>query len=151
MANDIKMDKDKVITLYHQLISAWNERNAGVMAECFDKGGEMIGFDGSDIAGSDVIHSHLHQIFSSHPTPPYVRKVRSIRFVSDDVAILRAIVGMVPPGKTELMPALNAHQTLTAIKVDGDWKIAFFQNTPAQYHGRPELVQQMTEELKELL
>ncbi len=26
-----------------------------------------------------------------------------------------------------------------------------FQNTPAQFHGRPELVQQLTEELRQLL
>jgi len=28
--------------------------------------------------------------------------------------------------------------------------IALFQNTPAQFHGRPELAQQLTEELRQL-
>ncbi|MGZ4033139.1 MAG: SgcJ/EcaC family oxidoreductase, partial [Tumebacillaceae bacterium] len=32
-----------------------------------------------------------------------------------------------------------------------DWQIALFQNTPAQFHGRPELVEQMTAELRELI
>jgi hypothetical protein len=27
----------------------------------------------------------------------------------------------------------------------------FFQTTPAQYHGRPELVQQLTDELRQCL
>jgi hypothetical protein len=31
------------------------------------------------------------------------------------------------------------------------WRIALFQNTPAQFHGRPELVQQLTEQLRQLL
>jgi hypothetical protein len=42
-------------------------------------------------------------------------------------------------------------QTLIAVKRDGQWRIVLFQNTPAQLHGRPELVQAMTEELRQLL
>jgi hypothetical protein len=35
---------------------------------------------------------------------------------------------------------------------DEETKIrALYQNTPAQFHGRPELVQKMTEELQQLL
>jgi hypothetical protein len=67
------------------------------------------------------------------------------------VAILRAIVGMVPPGQTDLNPAVNAHQTLVAAKRAGTWQIELLQTTPAQFHGRPDLVQHMTEELRQLL
>lgn len=81
----------------------------------------------------------------------YVAKIKSVRFLAPDVAILRAIVGMVPPGQSDLNPAVNAFQTLVATRHDGQWLIALFQNTPAQFHGRPELVQQMTEELRQLL
>ena len=42
-------------------------------------------------------------------------------------------------------------QTLMAAKQDGQWRIALFQNTLAQFHGRPELVQELTEELRQLL
>jgi hypothetical protein len=58
---------------------------------------------------------------------------------------------MVPPGKNEINPERNAVQSLIAIKQDGDRKIALFQNTPAQFHGRPELVEGMTKELSEFL
>jgi uncharacterized protein (TIGR02246 family) len=78
-----------------------------------------------------------------------VSKVRSVRLVSPEVALLRASVGMVPPGQEDLNPALNAHQTLVAAKRAGRWRIALLQTTPAQFHGRPELVQQMTEELRQ--
>ena len=83
-------------------------------------------------------------------TAPYVSKVRSVLLLSPDVAILRAIVGMVPPGQVDLNPALNAHQTVAA-KRDGIWRIELLQTTPAQFHGRPDLVQQMTEELRQVL
>jgi hypothetical protein len=64
------------------------------------------------------------------------------------VAMLRAVSGVIPAGQSDLNPALNAQQTLIAIKRDGVWRIALYQNTPAQFHGRPDLAQRLTEELR---
>ncbi|HEY7975098.1 MAG TPA: DUF4440 domain-containing protein, partial [Ktedonobacterales bacterium] len=52
---------------------------------------------------------------------------------------------------TTINPTLNAIQTLIVCQRDGVWRIALFQNTPAQFHGRPDLVAQMTDELQQLL
>jgi uncharacterized protein (TIGR02246 family) len=141
----------EVQTLYQKLIDAWNNRSARGMAETFTVEGELIGFDGSQAIGREEILLHLTPIFENHPTPPFISKVKDIRIFRSDFAILRAIAGMVPPGKTDLVPELNAHQTLVAVKREGRWLIELFQNTPAHFHGRPELVKQMTEELRQLL
>jgi uncharacterized protein (TIGR02246 family) len=143
--------QNEVHVLYQQLIDAWNKRSAQGMAELFLEDGEMIGFDGSQIMGREQIFSTLHSIFDNHPTAPFVSKVKAIRLLSADVALLRAIVGMVPPGQADLNPAVNAHQTLVAVQKNGVWRIELFQNTPAQFHGRPDLVEQMSDELRELL
>jgi uncharacterized protein (TIGR02246 family) len=141
----------EVRALYHRMLDGWNRRSADAMAGPFAEDGELIGFDGSQVQGRAGIVAHLDPIFRDHPTPPYVSKVKAVRFLTPEVAIVRADAGMVPPGKTDLEPALNAVQTLIAVK-DGDtWRIALFQNTPAQFHGRPDLVRQMTEELRQLL
>jgi len=58
---------------------------------------------------------------------------------------------MVPPGQVDLNPAVNAHQTVVVAKRDGIWRIELLQTTPAQFHGRPDLVQRMTEELRQVL
>ncbi|MED0658826.1 MULTISPECIES: SgcJ/EcaC family oxidoreductase [Bacillus] len=142
---------NEVQALYQQLIDGWNNRSARAMADQFAEDGEMIGFDGSQAIGREEIFSHLDPIFKEHPTPPFVTKVKNVRFLDSDAAILRAIAGMVPPGQSEIDPKLNTHHTLVAVKKDGKWRIALFQNTPAQFHGRPELVEQMTEELRQLL
>jgi len=97
------------------------------------------------------IGASLTQIFAEHVTAPYIAKIRAVRFLTPAVALLRAGVGMIPPGQTKLNPAVNSIQTLIAIKQDASWKITLFQNTPAQFHGRPELVQQLTDELRRLL
>jgi len=65
--------------------------------------------------------------------------------------MLMAVSGMVPAGKEELDPALNAIQSLIAVRKRDGWKIALFQNTPAAWHGRPEDSKQLTEELRKAL
>jgi uncharacterized protein (TIGR02246 family) len=144
-------DEMEVRTLYRQLLDGWNQRNADVFAAPFAEDGEVIGFDGSQMSGRVEIAATLGQIWASHITAPYVSKVRSVRLLSPEVAILRTIVGMVPPGQLDLNPAVNAHQTVVAAKRDGTWRIELLQTTPAQFHGRPDLVQQMTEELQQVL
>ena len=74
-----------------------------------------------------------------------------MRFLAPGVAVLRAVADMVPPWQSDLNPAVNTIQTLVAAEHDGQWHIALFQNTPAQFHGRPELAQELTEELRQLL
>jgi uncharacterized protein (TIGR02246 family) len=147
----MESDEDEVRALYRRMVDGWNTRDANAYAATFAEEGEAIGFDGSPMAGRAEIAETLQDIFADHPTAAYVTKVRGVRFLTPEVAILRAIVGMVPPGSADLNPQVNALQTLVAAKSDGEWRIALLQNTPAQFHGRPELIQQMTQELREVL
>lgn len=133
--------------LYRQLIDAWNKRDADAFAELFILDGETVGFDGSHYNGRGAIHEEIKKVFASHPTAPYVTKIQSVITVTTDVAVVRAIAGMAPPGQTELDPKLHAIQRLTAVFRSGDWRVALFHTTPAQFHGRPEALGQMTAEL----
>ncbi|MBT2737592.1 SgcJ/EcaC family oxidoreductase [Neobacillus sp. C211] len=141
----------EVKAIYAQLLDAWNDRSAEGMAELFADDGENIGFDGSQSIGRQEIFSHLKPIFEHHPTARFVSKVKDVRFLGSEIAILRAIAGMVPPKQSDLNPNVNTHHTLVVVKRNGDWRIQLFQNTPAQFHGRPELVEKMTAELRELI
>jgi len=117
----------------------------------FAEVGNVVGFDGSEVNGRAAIEAHLSQIFRDHPTAAYVAKVREVRFLTPEVAVLRGVAGMVSPGQTALHPGVNAIQTLVAARHAGGWKIELFQNTPAAFHGRPELSAALTEELSQLL
>ncbi|UFJ41722.1 SgcJ/EcaC family oxidoreductase [Brevibacillus humidisoli] len=142
---------NEIEALYRQLLEAWNNQHARGMAELFLEEGELIGFDGSQAIGQDEIYSHLNPIFRDHPTARFVSKVKGVRILDAKAAILRAIAGMVPRGQSDINPAANTHHTLVVLHHNGKWRIQLFQNTPAQFHGRPELVEQMTEELRALL
>jgi uncharacterized protein (TIGR02246 family) len=144
-------DEGSVRALYHDLLDCWNRRNPQAMAALFADDGNLVGFDGSTVNGRSDIEAHLRPIFADHPTSKYVSKIREVRFLKPDLALVRAVVGMVPPGKSDINPAVNAIQSLVAVRENGRWRVALFQNTPAQFHGRPELAQQLTEELRQLL
>jgi uncharacterized protein (TIGR02246 family) len=111
----------------------------------------VIGYDGSEMFGRDEVASQLGQIFADHRTATYVTKVRSVKQLGPDTALLHAVVGMVPPGGDGIMPDRNAIQTVVAHRDADGWAVALFQTTPAQFHGRPELVEALTVELAELL
>jgi uncharacterized protein (TIGR02246 family) len=141
-------DEAVVAGLYEQLISGWNDHSGDAFAAPFAVDGTVIGFDGSEQSGRDTIASEMQRIFDDHETAAYVAKVTSLRLLGANVALLRALAGMTPPGRSEVEPSRNAHQTVVAAKHEGEWRIVLFQNTPAQLHGRPELVEALTRELQ---
>lgn len=144
-------DEDKVLALYKELLNQWNEKQGQGMANLFTDDGSMVGFDGSQVNTLKDIEAHLTPIFAQYPTARFIHIIREIRQLSADTAMVRANVGMVPRGYSDINPAVNAVQTMIAVKKGGDWKVAMFQNTPAAYHGRPEEAEKLTTELRAVL
>lgn len=134
--------------LYARLIEAWDKRNARDYALQFASDASLVGFDGAQVNGQLDIGAHLTEVFTHHQTPRYVSIVREVRQLATDVTLLRANTGLIPAGKDDIDPALNAVQSMVAIQKSGTWKIALFHNTPAAYHLRPDLAKQLTEELR---
>ncbi len=140
--------EEGVRALYDSLLGAWNRRDAAGMARLYTASGTQVGFDGSHMSGAAEIEAHLAPIFANHPTGAFVSIVRDVRALAPDVMLLRADAGMIPAGKTDINPAVNAVQTLVAVNAGGTWRVALFQNTPAAFHGRPEAAAALTEELQ---
>ena len=148
---NIVTDEKEVGLLYQELLKRWNKRRASEMTDLFTEDGNLVGFDGSQINGRSEARTVLSQIFADHQTAAYLGIVKEVRLLSPDVAILRAVAGMIPPGESDINPEVNAVQTLVAVKQQNNWIIALFQNTPAAFHGRPELSERLTEELRQVL
>ena len=141
----------QAIALYARLLGAWNRRSAADFAALFAKDGNTVGFDGSPLDGQAAIASALQEIFTSHPTAAYAAKIREIRPLGPGATLLRAVVGMVPPGHAQVSPAVNALQSVIMVEEGGELRIALLHNTPAAFHGRPQAVDQLTEELNAVL
>jgi uncharacterized protein (TIGR02246 family) len=144
-------DERAVRALYTDVLTHWNQRNAKGLARLFASDGHVVGFDGSQLDGRRDIESEMARIFTDHQTGRYVGIVREVRFLSQTVALIRAVAGMVTAGQTDLNPAVNTIQTLIAVQENTSWLIAVYQNTPAAWHGRPEAVKALTDELRQHL
>ncbi len=137
--------------LYRRVLGGWNRASGTDFAAPFAEDGEVIGFDGSQTKGRTTIADEMDGIFADHATGKYVAKVRSVRSLGSDAAVLSAIAGVVPAEEKDLNPALNSIQTLVFERSGGGWRVVLYQNTPAQLHGRPELVESLTNELRQEL
>ena len=129
------------------------------LASAFTDDADLIGFDGSNIHGRALIESTIRKIFDEHGKPAgpgqgaqtgtFVAAVRSVHFLTPDVAVLMAVNGSAVSGK--LLPERNSVQSLVAVRTSEGWRIAHAQTTPAQYHGQPSLAAALTKELGKLL
>ncbi len=149
--NQFSEDEEALRGLYRDLLDAWNQRSANQFAAQFEDVCNVVGFDGSLMNARREIEAELSRIFADHVTASYVGIVREVRFLTPEAALLRSVAGMVPPGQSDINPAVNTIQSLVAVKRESRWRITLYQNTPAQFHGRPDLVQSLTEELRTLL
>ena len=143
--------EDAMHGLYRRLIDGWNAGDAGAMAGALAPDGLVIGFDGSQMFGSNEVEAELGRIFADHGTAAYVTKVRSVTPLGSDAALLHAVAGMVSPEDSVIMPDRNSIQTVVGRRGDDGWLVALFQTTPARFDGRPELSEALTAELAELL
>ncbi len=142
------IDERAIRSIYENLINGWNTGDAAMMTRDFSGDASMIGFDGSEQKGRVRIEKYLASIFADHQVAAFVTLVREIRPIGDNVAMLRAHAGMVPPGTREIKPDRNAVQTLVAARRGDNWYVELFQNTPAAWHGRAADVQALTNELR---
>jgi len=147
--SDTGEDVVAIHTIYNQMINGWNSGSGDAFAAPFSDDSDFIGFDGTHMKGRQEIASFHQMLFDRFlKGSRLVGKVRSIRFPSSEIAILIAVGGTVMAGKSDIEPERNSIHTLVAIKHDSKWYFTAFQNSRAQFIGRPEMVQALTDELR---
>lgn len=142
-------DEAAIEALVWQLIDGWNRGSGEAFAAPFAEDADFVGFDGTYFKGREEIASFHRMLFERILVGTrLVGKVRGVRFLTHEVALMHAVGGTVMQGQSDIDPERNSVQTLVAIKRDGTWKLAAFQNSRAQFIGRPELAEKLTEELR---
>lgn len=145
-------DEDAIRGLYERMIDGWNKGSGQAFAEPFATDGYLVGFDGTHLKGRDEIASFNQQLFDTYVKGSrLVGKIRSVRFLSPNIGIMHVVGGTVMAGQSDIDPERNSIQTIVATKCDHQWCIAAFQNTRAQFLGRPEEFQALTDELRKEL
>ena len=146
-------DNDAAIrSLYFQMIDGWNKGSGDDFAAPYTEDGDLVGFDGTHLKGRQEIASFHQQLFDTFlKGSRLVGKVRSVHFLTHDVALIHAVSGTMMAGHSDIDPERNSIQTLVAIKRGPEWRLTAFQNTRAQFLGRPQQFQALTEELQQEL
>lgn len=127
---DSSFNEVEIRRLYKQMIDGWNSGSGDTFAAPFTDDSDFIGFDGTLMNGRQQISSFHQMLFDSFVKGSrLVGKVRGIRFVSSDVAIMIAVGGSVMAGQSDIEPERYSIRTLVAIKRDRILQFSAFQNT----------------------
>src|ERR1051326_2003369 len=125
-------DKEKeVLGVPLRLVGAWAVNDAEGVANVFTEDGILI-LPGDVLKrGRDEIRNFM---VAAYAGPFKNSKVMGapvdVRFVTDDVALLRTHGGILAEGETEIDPELAVRSTWVCIKKDGEWYLAGYQNSP---------------------
>ena len=108
--------------LYQQLIEGWNRGSGTDFAAVFGDDADLVGPGGFHIKGRERIASFHQMLFNgSFKGSTLVGAVTSIRFLSDDVALIHAVGG--PSNRR------GSIHTMVAVKRAGQWFLESFQIT----------------------
>ena len=123
-------DEAAVRDLYRELMDGWNRGSGEAFAAVFTEDGDLIGFDGTHLKGRAEIATFHQELFDKWlKGTRLVGRVKDVRFLSSDVALMHAVGSTVMRGKTEPASERDSIQTLIATRPSGEWRLAAFQNT----------------------
>jgi uncharacterized protein (TIGR02246 family) len=123
-------DEAGVRALYQELMEGWNKGSGEAFAAPFAEDGHLVAFDGTHFESRREIASFHQPLFDKWlKGTRLVGRVNEVRFLSADVAVMHVIGSTIMPGKRNHSPVRDSIQTLVAVRREGRWKLAAFQNT----------------------
>jgi uncharacterized protein (TIGR02246 family) len=135
--NESDADVRELRGLYQATLDGWNRGSGAEFAAPFTEDVDFVAFDGTRFHGRDELVRFHDPLFSTHLRGTrLVGDVTDVRFLRTDVAVVHAAGSMIPRGATRTAPERDSIQTLVAMKQDGRWLFAAFQNTRVRPIGR---------------
>ena len=123
-------DEVAVRDLYRELMDGWNRGSGEAFAAVFAEDGDLVAFDGTHFEGREEIAPFHQELFDKWMKGTrLVGRVKDVRFLSPDVALIHAVGSTIMRGKSEPSPERDSIQTLVATRQNGEWRLAAFQNT----------------------
>jgi uncharacterized protein (TIGR02246 family) len=125
-------EKEKeVLGVPLRLVAAWAKNDVEAIVSVFTEDGVLILPGDVYKKGRDEIRPFLAAAFAGPFKGTGVTgKPVDVRFVGDDVALIRTHGGVLAAGETEIEPELAVRSGWTCVKQDGVWYLASYQNSP---------------------
>jgi len=123
-------DHAAVAGLAQRLVAAWSGHDADAFADLFADDGTMV-LPGVLCSGRAEIRGFMARAFDTEYRASHLTgQALDLRFLCPDVALLLTEGGMLPPGATEVPGDQAIRATWLAVKRDGQWLLANYQNSP---------------------
>jgi uncharacterized protein (TIGR02246 family) len=132
MAQNELTDSDKAAVggLTQRLVVAWSHHDADAFANLFLEDGTMI-LPGVLRTGRAEIRDYMAQAFQNEYKASQVTgQPLDLRFLTPDVAVLLTEGGVLATGDTEVTADRAIRATWLAVRRDGQWQLANYQNSP---------------------
>lgn len=114
-----------------RLVQAWTQNDGQAVAEVFTEDGIMILPGDVFKRGREEIGGFMAAAYAGpFKGTGVIGRPVDVRFVADDVALLRTHGGILAPGETEIAPELAVRSTWVVVKRDETWQLAAYQNSP---------------------
>jgi uncharacterized protein (TIGR02246 family) len=116
--------------LYRELMEGWNRGSGEDFAAVFTEDGDLVAFDGTHFEGRAQIAPFHQELFDKWMKGTrLVGRVKDVRFLSPNVALMHAVGSTIKRAKSVPSPERDSIQTLVATRQNGEWRFAAFQNT----------------------
>ncbi|MDG4792772.1 SgcJ/EcaC family oxidoreductase [Micromonospora sp. WMMD1082] len=121
----------EVLSVPLRLVSAWATNDAAGVANVFTEDGILILPGDVYKKGREEIRAFMAAAYAGPFKGSRVTgRPVDVRFVSDEVALLRTHGGILAPGETEISPELAVRSTWITVKQGDEWLLSGYQNSP---------------------
>ena len=129
--------EEAIIETIRSYVDAYNRRDVDAVAEHWADNAVMLAVDSQErVAGRDAIRDDFARQFESAPKSQLEVNVKSIRLVTDDVAIEDGLATVVEEGK-----AYQSSYSVVHVKQAEGWKINSLRETDIPERSGPQLSQ----------
>jgi len=123
-------DKVAIAALTQRVVAAWAYHDAEAFASVFTDDATMV-LPGVFLQGKAPIQAYMAKAFQEQYQGTQVTgKPLDLRFLGNEGAVLTTLGGVLRPGESEVADDEAIRAAWITVKVDGDWKLAAYVNTP---------------------
>lgn len=123
-------DSTAVAALFERVTTAWDAADPAAYADLFTEDADYVTFIGTHLHGrKQILDSHAALWEKYQKNTRLYGKILRMRFITADVAVIVTEGAILRPGRREPKRSGIKVQTLTAVRRDGRWLFAAFQNT----------------------
>jgi uncharacterized protein (TIGR02246 family) len=123
-------DEEGLRGLVQKIVEGWSNADGGMIASVYASDGTLVAGDGTVTRGpGEIARYHDRQFQEFLKGTRLTVAVRSVHFLSEDVALMQTEGGILWPGQQQLAPGNSGIQSFIAVREDGTWRVRLFQNT----------------------